>query len=74
MTNFDRAWNKNGWAFKYGVLDFAGGGPVEIGSGVGGLALAWVLGHRGKNELLNFRPHNVSIVNLGTSNGSSNLS
>ncbi|KAJ7356979.1 ammonium transporter [Mycena albidolilacea] len=60
------AWNTNGWAFKYGVLDFAGGGPVEIGSGVGGLALAWVLGHRGKNELLNFRPHNVSIVNLGT--------
>ncbi|KAF7339983.1 Ammonium transporter [Mycena venus] len=60
------AWSKNGWAFKWGVLDFAGGGPVEIGSGVGGLALAWVLGHRGKNELLNFRPHNVSIVSLGT--------
>ncbi|KAK7064552.1 ammonium transporter [Favolaschia claudopus] len=60
------AWNNSGWAFKWGVLDFAGGGPVELGSGVGGLALAWVLGHRGKNELLNFRPHNVSIVNLGT--------
>ncbi|KAJ6604260.1 ammonium transporter [Mycena vulgaris] len=59
-------WSKNGWAFKWGILDFAGGGPVEIGSGVGGLALAWVLGHRGKNELLNFRPHNVSLVNLGT--------
>ncbi|KAJ6519445.1 ammonium transporter [Mycena sanguinolenta] len=60
------AWNTNGWAFKWGVLDFAGGGPVEIGSGVGGLALAWVLGHRDKQELLNFRPHNVSLVNLGT--------
>ncbi|KAF8213477.1 ammonium transporter AmtB-like domain-containing protein [Mycena galopus ATCC 62051] len=59
-------WNINGWAFKWGVIDFAGGGPVEIGSGVSGLALAWVLGHRGKQELLNFRPHNVSLVNLGT--------
>ncbi|CAK5279565.1 unnamed protein product [Mycena citricolor] len=61
-----RAWSTNGWAFKWGVLDFAGGGPVEIGSGVGGLAFSWVLGHRGKQELLNFRPHNVSMVNLGT--------
>ncbi|KAJ7071485.1 ammonium transporter [Mycena amicta] len=60
------AWSINGWAFKWGVLDFAGGGPVEIGSGVGGLALSWVLGKRGKLELLNFRPHNVSMVNLGT--------
>lgn len=21
-------WNSNGWAYKYGVLDYAGGGPV----------------------------------------------
>nr|GAT47320.1 ammonium transporter [Mycena chlorophos] len=59
-------WSKNGWAFKWGAIDFAGGGPVEIGSGVGGLALAWVLGRRSQDELLNFRPHNVSMVNLGT--------
>ncbi|KAF8442128.1 ammonium transporter [Boletus edulis BED1] len=60
------AWNINGWGFKWGVLDYAGGGPVEIGSGVGGLAYAWVLGQRQEKELLNFRPHNVSMVNLGT--------
>lgn len=59
-------WNVNGWAFKWGVLDYAGGGPVEIGSGVSGLALAWVLGRRKERELLNFRPHNVSFVGLGT--------
>ncbi|KAL1732022.1 ammonium transporter AmtB-like domain-containing protein [Schizophyllum commune] len=59
-------WNPNGWAFKYGVLDFAGGGPVEIGSGVGGLAYSWVLGRRRESELINFRPHNVSFVGLGT--------
>lgn len=39
---------------------------MEIGSGVGGLAYAWVLGRRQEKELLNFRPHNVSMVNLGT--------
>ncbi|KAJ7456622.1 ammonium transporter, partial [Mycena latifolia] len=64
------AWSTNGWAFKWGMINyviFSGGGPVEIGSGVSGLALAWVLGHRGKNELLNFRPHNVSMVNLDAS-------
>jgi Amt family ammonium transporter len=51
---------------NFSNFSIIGGGPVEIGSGVGGLALAWVLGHRGKNELRNFRPHNVSMVNLGT--------
>ncbi|KIK26470.1 hypothetical protein PISMIDRAFT_675832 [Pisolithus microcarpus 441] len=60
------AWNVNGWGFKWGVLDYAGGGPVEIGSGVAGLAYAWVLGRRQEKELLNFRPHNVAMVNLGT--------
>lgn len=43
-----------------------GGGPVEIGSGIGGLAYSWVLGRRSERELLNFRPHNVSLVALGT--------
>jgi Amt family ammonium transporter len=59
-------WGVGGWAFKWSVLDFAGGGPVEIGSGVGGLAYAWVLGRREEKELINFRPHNVSLVALGT--------
>ncbi|KAH8835830.1 ammonium transporter [Flagelloscypha sp. PMI_526] len=59
-------WGLNGWAFKWGVLDFAGGGPVEIGSGVGGLALAWVLGRRHERELINFRPHHIANVGLGT--------
>lgn len=43
-----------------------GGGPVEIGSGVGGLAYSWILGRRQEKELLNFRPHNVSLVGLGS--------
>lgn len=81
-------WATHGWAFKWGVLDFAGsflllfhffgacshtcihsfagGGPVEIGSGVAGLAYSWVIGRRNERELLNFRPHNVSLVGLGS--------
>ncbi|KAF9479737.1 ammonium transporter [Pholiota conissans] len=47
-------------------LSRSGGGPVEIGSGVAGLAYSWVLGRRNERELLNFRPHNVSLVGLGT--------
>jgi ammonium transporter, Amt family len=59
-------WNPNGWAFKWGVLDYAGGGPVEIGSGFSALAYAWVLGRRQEKMMLNFRPHNVSLIVLGT--------
>lgn len=60
------AWNVNGWGFKYGVLDYAGGGPVEIGSGVSALAYSLVLGRRNEKMMLNFRPHNISLITLGT--------
>jgi len=60
------AWNINGWAFKYGVLDYAGGGPVEIGSGMSALAYSLVLGRRQEKMMANFRPHNVSLIVLGT--------
>jgi Amt family ammonium transporter len=59
-------WNVNGWAFNYGVLDYAGGGPVEIASGMSALAYSWVLGRRHERMMLNFRPHNVSLITLGT--------
>ncbi|KAI9827265.1 MAG: hypothetical protein M1832_005403 [Thelocarpon impressellum] len=59
-------WNANGWAFKYGVLDYAGGGPVEIGSGLSALAYSMVLGRRQEKMMINFRPHNVSLITLGT--------
>lgn len=40
---------------RWGVMDYAGGGPVEIGSGVGGLAYAVILGRRKEDQLVNFR-------------------
>lgn len=60
------AWAKNGWAASYGVLDYAGGGPVEIGSGMSALAYSMVLGRRREQMMINFRPHNVSLILLGT--------
>ena len=47
-------------------MDYAGGGPVEIGSGLSALAYSWVLGRRQEKMMLNFRPHNVSLISLGT--------
>lgn len=60
-------WSKSGWAAKWGVLDFAGGGPVEIASGVGGFVYSWFLGRRNEAMLINFRPHNLTLIALGTS-------
>ena len=60
------AWNAGGWGYKYGVMDYAGGGPVEIGSGMSALAYSMVLGRRQERMMLNFRPHNVSLILLGT--------
>ena len=60
------AWNINGWGFKYGVMDYAGGGPVEIGSGLSALAYSLALGKRQERMMANFRPHNVSLIVLGT--------
>lgn len=58
-------WNVNGWAFQYGVMDFAGGGPVEIVSGFSVLAYSMVLGKQYK-EQIRLEPHSVSFVFLGT--------
>src|ERR687890_816064 len=54
-----------GWLQENGTLDFAGGIPVEMGSGFSALAAALVVGARrdyGRQALL---PHNVVFVLLG---------
>ncbi|MFL5871441.1 MAG: ammonium transporter [Solirubrobacterales bacterium] len=54
-----------GWLFNHGTLDFAGGVPVEMGSGFSALAAALVVGARkdyGRQALL---PHNAVYVLLG---------
>ncbi|CAI6052102.1 unnamed protein product [Clonostachys chloroleuca] len=59
-------WNANGWGFTHGVIDYAGGVPVEIGSGMSAFAYSWVLGRRNEKMMMNFRPHNISLITLGT--------
>lgn len=61
-------WNSSGWVYKLGGLDFAGGTPVHIASGSAALAYSLMLGKRrghGTHEL-NYRPHNVTHVVIGT--------
>lgn len=58
-----------GWAMTWngGVLDYAGGGPVEILSGVSTFVYSAFLGRRNENLMINYRPHNISTIFLGTS-------
>jgi ammonium transporter, Amt family len=54
-----------GWLQAHGTLDFAGGVPVEMGSGFSALAAALIVGARkdyGRQALL---PHNAVYVLLG---------
>lgn len=58
-------WASDGWLFKMGVLDYAGGLVVEIVSGSSALALALVLGPRIGFKVEAMRPHNLPFVLLG---------
>ena len=58
-------WGPDGWLFKMGVLDYAGGLVVEIVSGSSALALALVLGPRIGFKVEAMRPHNLPLVVLG---------
>ena len=54
-----------GWLIENGTLDFAGGVPVEMGSGFSALAAALVVGARrdyGRQAIL---PHNAVYILLG---------
>ncbi|KAJ1561138.1 hypothetical protein HK096_005866 [Nowakowskiella sp. JEL0078] len=51
---------------QFGVLDFAGGGPVHVCSGFSGLAYSMILGRRRRMRSESFRPHNMTLVFLGT--------
>lgn len=60
-------WHPDGFLFKWGVLDFAGGTVVHISAGLAALAGALVLGRRQihkKNE--SHQPVNIPYVLLGT--------
>jgi Amt family ammonium transporter len=58
-------WHPEGWLFKLGALDFAGGTVVHINAGIAALAAVIVIGKRkgwGKEA---FVPHNLTLTILG---------
>ncbi|THJ75427.1 ammonium transporter [Candidatus Frankia alpina] len=59
-------WATNGWLFKRGAMDFAGGTVVHANAGIAAIVLALVLGKRAGWPSGDFRPHNVPFVLLGT--------
>ena len=58
-------WASDGWLFKMGALDFAGGTVVHISSGVSALALTLVLGRRIGYPHSAMKPHNLTTTVLG---------
>ena len=57
-------WSVDGWLFKLGALDFAGGTVVHISSGVSALIVALLLGRRAANGE-SMEPHDVPMTVLG---------
>ena len=57
-------WSSNGWLFKMGALDFAGGTVIHINAGISALVMAIMLGKRSGIET-NRAPHNLPLAVLG---------
>lgn len=62
-------WNGNGWLLNLGALDFAGGGPVHIASGITSLTYSYFIGPRKvwKNKGAEHEPENTIITFIGVS-------
>eukprot|EP01036_Dinobryon_divergens_P022376 gene22378-30626_t len=58
-------WHPEGLLFQRGALDYAGGNPVHIASGVSGLVAAVILGPRKGFGKEVFEPHNVMFSLVG---------
>jgi len=54
-------WQSDGWLFKRGALDFAGGTVVHMSSGISALVFAIMLGKRVRPSV----PHNLPMTLLG---------
>jgi len=58
-------WASDGWLYKKGLLDFAGGTVVHITAGVGSLVCALVLGPRTGFGKTAMPPHNMTMTVTG---------
>jgi len=58
-------WMTEGWLFKKGALDFAGGTVVHLSSGISALAFLIFLGKRHGFPQERMAPHNLPLTMLG---------
>jgi Amt family ammonium transporter len=59
-------WSGDGWLFKLGALDFAGGTVVHVNAGIAALVTALMIGKRKNYKGHAIPPHNIPFVILGT--------
>ena len=58
-------WMVDGWLFKMGALDFAGGTVVHLSSGISALAVLYFLGKRHGFPTERMAPHSLPLTLLG---------
>lgn len=58
-------WAPNGWLFKQGLIDMAGGTVVHINAGVAALVAAIVVGKRKGFPTTTMMPHNLTMTVIG---------
>jgi len=58
-------WASDGWLFKLGALDFAGGTVVHLSSGISALVCALMIGKRLGYPKVRHQPHNLTMTILG---------
>jgi Amt family ammonium transporter len=58
-------WSTDGWLFKLGALDFAGGTVVHVNAGVAAIVTAILLGKRRDYKGHAIPPHNITYVVMG---------
>jgi ammonium transporter, Amt family len=58
-------WMSDGWLFKMGALDFAGGTVVHLSSGISALAVLFFLGKRRGYPTERMAPHSLPLTLIG---------
>ena len=58
-------WSADGWLFKLGALDFAGGTVVHINAGIAALVMTLMIGNRRNYNNHPTAPHNIPLVVIG---------
>lgn len=58
-------WSADGWLFKLGALDFAGGTVVHINAGIAALVMTLLIGNRRNYNNHPTAPHNIPLVVIG---------